>query len=71
MHAQRLIHMVNQIARNFQHASDPVQATFEHIKDFWDPRMIAGLLSAETAQLDPIARAAVRQLASIDASQAP
>lgn len=42
MDSQRLIHMVNQIARNFQHANDPAQATFEHIKDFWDPRMIAG-----------------------------
>ena len=62
MDPQRLIHMVNQIARNFEHASDPVQATFDHIKDFWDPRMIAALLSAEHAEFGSIASAAVRQL---------
>lgn len=63
MDPQRLIHMANQIARNFEHASDPVQATFEHIKDFWDPRMIAGLLSADHSALGPIAGAAARELA--------
>lgn len=62
MDPHRLTYMVNQIARNFEHASDPVQATFEHIKDFWDRRMIAGLLSAEHAELGSIAGAAVRQL---------
>jgi formate dehydrogenase subunit delta len=70
MDSQRLIHMVNQIARNFEHANDPAQATFEHIKDFWDPRMIAGLLSVETAALGPIAAAAVQQLARVYAPQA-
>jgi formate dehydrogenase subunit delta len=62
MDPQRLTYMVNQIARNFEHTSDPVQATLQHIKDFWDPRMIAGLLSAEHTELGSIASAAVRQL---------
>lgn len=70
MNPQRLVQMVNQIARNFKHASDPAQATFEHIKDFWDPRMITGLLSAEQAELGPIAGAAVEKLACVYAPQA-
>lgn len=63
MDTRRLIYMIEQIARNFEHAGDPAQATFEHIKDFWDSRMIAGLLSADHSALGPIAGAAVRELA--------
>lgn len=70
MDPQRLVHMVNQIARNLEHASDPVQATCEHIQDFWDPRMIVGLLSTDTAELRPIAQAAVQRLARVYAPQA-
>lgn len=63
MDPQRLIEMINQIARNFERASDPAQATAAHIKDFWDPRMIAGLQAAGDADLAPIAQAAVKLLA--------
>jgi formate dehydrogenase subunit delta len=63
MDPRKLIHMVNQIARNFEHASDPVQATADHIKDFWDPRMIAGLLSVDEPGLLPVSSGAVKELA--------
>jgi formate dehydrogenase subunit delta len=35
----RLIHMANQIAANLETDSDPVAATANHIKLYWDPRM--------------------------------
>lgn len=61
--AQRLVPLVSQIARNLEHASDPDQGTCEHIKAFWDPRMIPGPPSVDTAELRPIAAAAVQQVA--------
>ena len=70
MDASRLIYMAEQIARNFQHAGDPVQATVEHIKDFWDPRMIAGLVAADRAALGPVAGAVVQELARAEAAAA-
>ncbi|HET9628182.1 MAG TPA: formate dehydrogenase subunit delta [Novosphingobium sp.] len=59
----QLVYMANQIARNFaaQGEATAVAATAQHIRDFWDPRMKAGIL-ADGAGLDPLAKAAVEQL---------
>jgi len=64
MDAGKLAMMANQIARNlaFQGEAAAVEATAQHIRDFWDPRMKAKIL-ADRAGLDPIAAAAVAQLA--------
>jgi formate dehydrogenase subunit delta len=62
---ERLTYMANQIARNFaaQGEEEAVQATCQHLKDYWDPRMKAAILGGERGGLDPIARAAVERLA--------
>jgi len=64
----RLIYMANQIGRNFaaighDHA---VAATADHFVRYWDPRMkgrIAELVADGSGRLEPIAAAAVAQLA--------
>lgn len=61
----RLIYMVNQIARNLAAHPDPASATADHIAHFWDPRMrtmIFAHLAAGGAGLDPVASAALRRL---------
>jgi formate dehydrogenase subunit delta len=64
MDLERLIYMANQIARNLamQGEEEAVRATFQHLKDFWDPRMKAAILGGDRTGLDPIARAAVDRL---------
>ena len=64
MDSARLNYMADQIARNFaaQGEAAAIEATARHIRDFWDPRMKAGILSADPAPLSPIARAAVERL---------
>jgi formate dehydrogenase subunit delta len=64
MDPARLAYMANQIARNFaaQGEAAAVAATAEHIRNYWDPRMIAGLLGAEGLELEPIAAAARERL---------
>ena len=59
-----LIHMANQIARNLaaQGEAAAIEQTAQHLTAFWDPRMKAGILSADPAPLSPIARAAVERL---------
>jgi len=64
---EKLIHMANQIARNFavEGHDAAVTATATHIGKYWDPRMrarIAALLRADEASLDAIARTAVGTL---------
>ncbi|MEO6718397.1 MAG: formate dehydrogenase subunit delta [Novosphingobium sp.] len=56
--------MAEQIARNFavQGEQAAIAATAEHIRDFWDPRMKAGLLAADRSALSPIVAAAMEQL---------
>jgi len=68
----RLIYMANQIGRNFaaighDHA---VAATADHLVRYWDPRMkgriaelAAELVADGSGRLEPIAAAAVAQLA--------
>ncbi|WP_346775513.1 formate dehydrogenase subunit delta [Sphingomonas sp. G-3-2-10] len=55
-----LIHMANQIARNFAVMGDvdAATATADHIATFWDPRMKAGILT-QGEGLSPIAAAAI------------
>ena len=66
MMLDRLHQMANQIARNLamQGEAKAVDATYQHLKDFWDPRMKAAILASDRAGLDPIARAAVDRLAA-------
>ena len=71
----KLIYMANQIAREFssQRPHEPVEATWDHLWHFWDPRMrslIVAHLQAGGEGLSDIARAAVAMLAS-DAEPAP
>lgn len=64
MDIERLTYMANQIARNLamQGEAAAVEATCQHLRDFWDPRMKAAILGGSRAGLDPIARAAVERL---------
>lgn len=57
---EHLVHMANQIARNFAIMGDvdAVAATADHIASFWDPRMKAAIMADDTG-LDPIASAAI------------
>lgn len=63
----KLIYMVNQIARNVTHEPDPVGIIADHIKAFWSPRMLQQIFAAlegpEGAQLDPVSHAALSRLA--------
>ena len=65
MDSQRLIYMANQIARNFaaQGEAAAAEATAQHIRDYWDPRMKAAILAGDGSGLDAIARQAVARLA--------
>ncbi len=66
MDLERLTYMANQIARNLamQGEEAAVQATCQHLKDFWDPRMKAAILTGDRSGLEPIAKAAVERLAA-------
>lgn len=64
----RLIYMANQIAREFgvQQPHEAVEATYDHIWHFWDPRMrtmIIGYAGAGGDGLSKTAKAAVERLA--------
>ena len=65
MDPARLAYMANQIARNFavQGEAAAIAATAEHIRSFWDPRMIETFL-AQPVELDSIAAAARDRLAA-------
>ena len=64
--ADRLVYMANQIARNFaaQGEEAAIAATAEHIRLFWDPRMKAAIIDVDHDALNPIARGAVKTLAT-------
>ena len=71
----KLIYTANQIAREFaaQRPRDAVDATWDHLWHFWDPRMrsmIVAHLRAGGTGLSDIARGAVAKLAG-DAEPAP
>ena len=69
MNADKLVRMANQIATFFAHEGTErgAASVADHLKKFWDPRMRAELAAAvaegRAAGLDPIALAAVRQVA--------
>ncbi len=56
-----LVYMANQIARNMSTMNDmdTVVAVADHIKSFWDPRMLAGIKEVDPSLLLPIARQAL------------
>ena len=56
-----LIKMANQIAANLaaQGQEVAIREAAQHIIDFWDPRMKAGIAGADLDRLSPIARAAI------------
>jgi formate dehydrogenase subunit delta len=58
----KLIMMANQIAANLTHEADPAEATAEHIRLFWDPRMKAMIRAYTGVGLSPTAAAAITQL---------
>ena len=71
----KLIYMANQIAREFasQRPREAVEATWDHLWHFWDPRMRAMILAhlqEGGAGLGDVAKAAVARLAG-DAEPAP
>ncbi|WP_284734686.1 formate dehydrogenase subunit delta [Sphingosinicella terrae] len=71
---ERLVYMANQIAREFgnQRPGDSVEATWDHLWHFWDPRMRALIVShwqSGGEGLVDIARAAVAKLASPQAPE--
>ena len=64
----KLVYMANQIAREFagQRPRDAVEATWDHLWHFWDPRMRAMILAYLQEGGDKlcfIAKAAVAKLA--------
>lgn len=64
MDIERLTYMANQIARNLapQGEAQATELTLQHLRDYWDPRMKAAILSADREGLNPIAKAAVDRL---------
>lgn len=71
----KLVYMANQIAREFsaQRPREAVEATWDHLWHFWDPRMramIVAHLREGGAGLGDVAKAAVAKLAG-DAEPAP
>lgn len=61
---ERLEAMVNQIAANRMHEADPAEATAEHIRLFWDPRMKRLIMAHDGAGLSPVAADAIKRLAA-------
>lgn len=64
---ERLVYMVNQIARNFATMGErtAVAATADHIVSFWDPRMKAQIVARHEsgdADLTPIAAQAIAHI---------
>jgi formate dehydrogenase subunit delta len=60
--AERLIHMANQIAVNLATDPDPVAATANHIRLYWDPRMKQMISSNLLEGLSDVAKAAIIHL---------
>ena len=74
MSPDKLVYMANQIGKFFQSQGHDkaVPAIADHIKKFWDPRMLAGIfahLDAGGAGLDPNVREAIALLKAKDAEE--
>ncbi len=59
----KLVTMINQIVRNTVHEHDQVGLVAKHIHAFWTVRMQQQLLRHGNEGLDPVAIAAMNQLA--------
>jgi formate dehydrogenase subunit delta len=61
---ERLHYMANQIARNFavQGETVAIEATAQHIRNYWDGRMKAAILNGNAEQLNPVAQKAIEAL---------
>lgn len=57
-----LIRMANQIARELARENDPAGATANHIRLYWEPRMIAAIRVSGTEGLSQIAAQAFARL---------
>ncbi len=73
-HDGRLVYMANQIGKFFQSQGHDkaVSGVADHIKKFWDPRMLAGIyahLDAGGADLDPNVREAIAVLKAKDSAK--
>ena len=73
-HDGRLVYMANQIGKFFQSQGhdNAVSGVADHIKKFWDPRMLAGIfahLDAGGADLDPNVREAIALLKAKDGAK--
>jgi formate dehydrogenase subunit delta len=73
-HDGRLVYMANQIGKFFQSQvhDQAVAGVADHIKKFWDPRMLTGIyahLDAGGADLDPNVREAIALLKAKDAEE--
>jgi formate dehydrogenase subunit delta len=73
-HDGRLVYMANQIGKFFQSQGhdQAVAGVADHIKKFWDPRMLAGIyahLDAGGAGLDPNVREAIASLKARDTEE--
>ncbi|WP_300531016.1 formate dehydrogenase subunit delta [Maricaulis sp.] len=67
MNQPELVRMANQIAEFFQPYSEAeaVDGVEAHLRNFWDPRMRAGLIEIFTTQPDqlkPAVQAAIQRL---------
>lgn len=58
----RLVMMANQIAANLSTEANPVEATAEHIRLFWDPRMKSMVIQPNVDGLSPVAKAGIKLL---------
>jgi len=70
---EKLIRMANQIASFFatQPGDTGAASTAQHIRDFWDPSMIAQLgelLISGTTGLDPMAQTAAQDVTGVHPS---
>jgi formate dehydrogenase subunit delta len=71
MSPDKLVYMANQIGKFFQNQGHDkaVPGIAEHIKKFWDPRMLRMIFAhvdAGGAGLDPFAREAIERLKKIE-----
>ena len=70
---ERLVYMLNQIARNFDAIGHDAAAaaTADHIKSFWDPRMKARIYTLAAADPAALSRAASAALAILERGAPP
>jgi formate dehydrogenase subunit delta len=69
----KLIYMANQIAREFgnQRPNDAVEATWDHLWHFWDPRMRAMILAYQQQGGDRCASLPRRRSPSLHQLETP